>query len=665
MSIKEKCYLVALLFFTLVSSGLHGQINTESKADSLLKRSRAHLKKGDYDIALALAEQGLSISHTSNNYRATADSYNQIATIHFYKSNFRRALTAFQKSRSFFEKADFKNGIASSTNNIGAIYYSLGNYPKAIDNYKSAIKIHEELQNEGQVAGTTQNIGNIYYVLNDFKNAKIYYEKAENSHKKSKNNSALALVKSSLGRIYLKEKNYSKALLYFTTSLELATNSDDKQVQAEVLYNIGTLYRSKNDRSESVKYLKRSILIADTIRNNLQKSTSLVELGIVYLESNKIRAAINNCDNGLLLAEQLNAVSIQEEACECLYEAYKSIDDPLKALKYNEQMYALRDSLHLKKTSDKILNMKFEKEMLLDSIAHVEKERKAELAHQKIVQKKEQQRNIFIIAGCFVLLVAVGIFSRLRFVKRSKARLQIEKDRSEHLLHNILPEEVAEELKQKGYVDAQDFEAASILFTDFKSFTETASHLTPQELVEEINVCFKAFDEIIEQYQIEKIKTIGDAYMAAGGLPRPDAKAVKRTILAAIEMQTFVAKRKRENTVRGKTAFDMRVGIHVGPIVAGIVGVKKFQYDVWGDTVNIASRMESNGEIGKVNISNDTYTLVKGEPDLVFEYRGKITAKGKGEMEMYFVSKALNLQSDQNTVTFNHNEPATTERMEV
>ncbi len=639
--VKEKYCFVILLFFIMTPPLLYGQIKAENKADSLLTKSKIHLKNGDYDIALSLANQSLVIFSELKDYKAIGDSYNQIATIYFYKSKFREALKAFQSSKVFFNKADFKNGIASSTNNIGAIYYSLGNYPKAIDYYKAAIKIHETLRNESQVAGTTQNIGNIYYVLNDFVNAKLYYEKAEKSHGKSKNNDALALVKSSLGRVYLKDKNYKKALSYFNVSLKLATNSNNRQVQTEVLYNIGELYKIQNKLLNAINYLNRSVEIANAIENNLQKSTSLVALGHVYLEFNKKNAAISKCNDGLLIARQLHAISIEEAACKCLYNTYKSINNPLKALLYNEQMYLLRDSLNLKQTSDKVLNMQFEKEMLLDSIAHTEKERKAELAHQKIIQKKEKQRNIFIIVGCFALVIAGGIFSRLRFVKKSKARLQVEKDRSEHLLHNILPEEVAEELKQKGYVDAQDFETVPILFTDFKSFTETASHLTPQELVEEINICFKAFDAIIEQYQIEKIKTIGDAYMAAGGLPKPDTHATKKTIMAAIDMQTFIAKRKQENTLRKKPAFDMRVGIHVGPIVAGIVGVKKFQYDIWGDTVNMASRMESNGVTGKVNISSNTYQLVKDEHDLAFEYRGKIAVKGKGELDMYFVSKAL------------------------
>jgi class 3 adenylate cyclase len=235
-------------------------------------------------------------------------------------------------------------------------------------------------------------------------------------------------------------------------------------------------------------------------------------------------------------------------------------------------------------------------------------------------------------------VIAIGIWSRLNYTKKSKAILQIEKDRSEHLLLNILPEEIADELKAKGFVDAQDFETASILFTDFKSFTETAAKLTPQALVEEINVCFKVFDGIMEKYTIEKIKTIGDAYMAAGGLPKPDSNAIKNTIFAALEMQDFITQHKKDNNALHKPAFEMRVGIHVGPVVAGIVGVKKFQYDIWGDTVNIASRVESNGDIGKVNISQATYEFVKNEPKFSFEHRGKIQAKGKGEMDMYFVS---------------------------
>ena len=209
--------------------------------------------------------------------------------------------------------------------------------------------------------------------------------------------------------------------------------------------------------------------------------------------------------------------------------------------------------------------------------------------------------------------------------------------KSENLLLNILPAEIAHELKTHGKSDARYFESATILFSDFTDFTEASAKLTAEELVEEINQCFIGFDAIIEKFKIEKIKTIGDAYMAAGGLPLPGKNSVRNTVLAAIEMQTFMIRRKAQNKAANRTFFEMRVGVHTGSVVAGIVGVKKFQYDIWGDTVNTASRIENLGETGKVNISQATYELIKDDAAFTFEPRGKIEVKGKGEIEMWFV----------------------------
>jgi len=242
--------------------------------------------------------------------------------------------------------------------------------------------------------------------------------------------------------------------------------------------------------------------------------------------------------------------------------------------------------------------------------------------------------------GILFLILAAGFFSRWRYVKKSKAIIEKEKDRSENLLLNILPAEIAEELKEKGEAKARDFDMVSILFTDFKGFTEQSAKVSAVELIDEINHCFKSFDLICEKYGIEKIKTIGDAYMAAGGLPVPSEASVLNTILAGLEMQEFMVNRIKERKKVGELSFEMRLGIHTGPVVAGIVGVKKFQYDIWGDTVNTASRIESNGTVGKVNISQNTYEMIKENEQFVFEHRGKIEAKGKGKIDMYFVEKA-------------------------
>jgi class 3 adenylate cyclase len=253
---------------------------------------------------------------------------------------------------------------------------------------------------------------------------------------------------------------------------------------------------------------------------------------------------------------------------------------------------------------------------------------------------------VISVAGHAVLLyVFVNIFETSRDLAQhqlelSNAALALEKGKTESLLLNILPEEVANELKAKGHSDAHEFEQVSILFSDFKDFTRAAERMTPQELVEELNICFKTFDEIVTGRGLEKIKTIGDSYMAAGGMKGDGAEAANRLVEAALEMQSFMLSRKAVRDAEVVPAFEMRVGIHTGTVVAGIVGVKKFQYDIWGDTVNTASRMESSGEVGKVNISEVTFALVNGTTGLSFEPRGKIAAKGKGELSMWFVRRA-------------------------
>ncbi len=211
--------------------------------------------------------------------------------------------------------------------------------------------------------------------------------------------------------------------------------------------------------------------------------------------------------------------------------------------------------------------------------------------------------------------------------------LGAEKKKSDDLLLNILPTEVAEELKQKGLIEPVYFESASVLFTDFKGFTTIASKMKPSELVRELDFYFSEFDKIIEKHGLEKLKTIGDAYMCAGGLPKVSTTHAVDLVNAAWEIQELMKKLKLE---KGDSAWDLRIGINSGPLMAGVIGTKKFSYDVWGDTVNIASRLESNGEPGKINISQFTYDLVKN--NFICEYRGKIAVKNKGEIEMYFVT---------------------------
>jgi ligand-binding sensor domain-containing protein/class 3 adenylate cyclase len=233
-------------------------------------------------------------------------------------------------------------------------------------------------------------------------------------------------------------------------------------------------------------------------------------------------------------------------------------------------------------------------------------------------------------------------------VKDRTSELEKEKNKSDELLHNILPASLVDELKVYGKVRPRRFNSVSIMFTDFKSFTYTTSVLPPEELVHELNDIFKKFDALIGKYGLEKLKTIGDSYMAACGIPSEMEDHAIRIIYAALDFQKMIKERNKTSPIK----WEMRLGVHSGSVVAGVVGTKKFTYDIWGDTVNIASRMESSGEPGEINISGYTYMLIRDHFDC--EYRGKVETKGKGSIDMYFVKGVNRNQITKQTANQTH-----------
>ncbi len=230
-----------------------------------------------------------------------------------------------------------------------------------------------------------------------------------------------------------------------------------------------------------------------------------------------------------------------------------------------------------------------------------------------------------------------------RQLERSLIELSEEKQKADNLLLNILPVKIAAELKNTAKIEPVHFDSASVMFTDFVDFTKIAEQISPRALIDELDCYFSFFDTVAEKYNLEKLKTIGDSYMCAGGIPTPNDTHAYDIVMAALEMQNFFRcsgfSSQHRSPTKSQTQpynVDMRIGINSGSLIGGVIGKKKFVYDVWGDTVNIASRMESSGAPGRINISRNTYLLVKNHFEC--EYRGKIVAKNKGPIEMYFVN---------------------------
>ncbi len=565
---------------------------------ALYQQAHSLWLKGDYLPALKHAGRSLVLAEEIQDKREITNALSITGSIFNSQGNYPRAIKYYLRSLQIDESTGYKKGIAGNLNNIGVIYHFQGNYLQALDYYQRSLIIQEPMGNKSGIANNLTNIGEIHHKLSNYEKALDYFGRSLKIWEEIGDKSGIGTVLNNFGEVYLKQDNYPRALMYFSRSLKTQENVGSKPGMVISMNSIGELYNT---------------------------------LGLH-------QRAVANCKKGLALAQEIGSMIDQENSCRCLYNAYKALGNGNKALVHHEQMMQLGDSLSERETEKKLQQMEFAKQILNDSIAQVEKERLVTEAYQEDVRKKNRTKNIALVSGLFLLIMTAGMFSRILYIRKSKAIIEKERDRSDNLLLNILPEEIARELKEKGRADARDFEMVSILFSDFKEFTSSSEKLSAKELVAEINICFEAFDAIMEKYGVEKIKTIGDAYMAAGGLPVPTADSTRNTVLAGLAMQAFIEKRKAENKSRGQTAFGMRVGIHTGPVVAGIVGVKKFQYDIWGDTVNTASRIESASEEGKVNISRSTYELLKDDETFVFESRGKIEAKGKGEIDMYFVA---------------------------
>ncbi|MFT5723479.1 MAG: adenylate cyclase [Bacteroidia bacterium] len=590
------------------------------------------------DSATLLMQNLLKFGEQNQNGRAKSLAYNLMGVSSWLKSNYPEALGYYQRSLNISQEIGFKRGSASTSTNIGIIYSQQGDYPKALDYYRRSLKIYKEIGDKKGGGNTLNNIGIIYKQHGDYRKALEYFQRSLKIFEEIGNKQGTSSIIGNIGLVYMLQDNYPDALDYYKRSLKISEDLGYNKGCAIAISNIGNVYDRQGDKSTALIYFRRALKIRQELGDKQGSANAITNIGNIHKDQGQYAKALTNCKNALKISLEIEALVEEKNACQCLYDTYKTLGKGNEALIYLEKINVIDDSLHAEETNKNLQKMEFAKAMLADSVKQVEEKRRLNEEHEDEVQKKNKTRNILTGGGILLLIIAGGLYGRNRYIRKSKDIIENERDRSDNLLLNILPADIAAELKANGKAEARDFDNVSMLFTDFKGFTSMSENMSAQDLVANINHCFEAFDGIMHKYGIEKIKTIGDAYMAAGGLPVQTDDSVKNTVLAALEMQDFITRLHLEKEAKGEHAFQMRCGIHTGPVVAGIVGVKKIQYDIWGDTVNTAARMESSGAIEKVNISQATYELLKNDSQFAFESRGKIEAKGKGEIEMYFVS---------------------------
>jgi len=584
--------------------------------------------------AIEIGSEAKNLSEQLNFQNGLAYAFKCIGMGYYFQSNFIEALVNWERSYGVFESSGDRNGMANMLNNLGAVYYNEGDNNKAIEYYIGSLKVAEEIKDTLRIATALVNIGAVYFSKETtHEMAKEYYTRALPLSEILGDQDAIGTSSVNLGQIYLYRHDDTTALFYFQKALDAYQKTETGNVPYAML-NIGRVYSNRGDFPTAISYQKDAINLASKNGAIHEVSQALLALGDTYDEMGDNDLAIKTYNEAAGYAKEIKASYILKDAYDGLAQSYGKESDYYNAFNYQSLSNVIKDTLYDAEMDKRIQAMTLSHD-IENKQGEIDLLIKDKALQDLAIQRQKIMRNAIGITGILLLLLAGGLFSRYRFIRKTNKIIEFEKDRSDKLLLNVLPAETAEELKEKGSATPRHYDMVSVLFTDFKGFTNIAEKLTPQELVEELNNCFLEFDRIIDQHNLEKIKTIGDAYMCAGGIPMANTSNPIDVVEAALEIKAFMENLQAIRKARGEDFWELRIGIHTGPVIAGVVGKNKFAYDIWGDAVNVASRMESSGIPGKVNISGTTYELVKEH--FICTHRGQIEAKNKGAIDMYLV----------------------------
>lgn len=634
--------LVILLFLpgigltqTTQSDSLKARISAmpddTAKVDALLDLSSLIFRSRP-DTAILYAERAIDLSRRIKYAKGLGYALKNVGLAYYIQGNFVEVLNYWLQSLEIFESIDDKLGISNLNNNIGAVHFNYGDDPKALEYYLESLKSAEELGDQLRVATALMNIGAVYFNKPSTQDKALdYYQRAVQISEQTGDLNAIGTARGNLGEVYMAQEAYPSALSNYQNALEALEKTGGNT--SIVLTNMGKAYAAQGEMEQAVDFHQKAVRIAEEKQARQQLAEALIGLADTYRQMGNTTQALEDYQRAVAIAREIGVNGALQDAYSGLAHSYANLSDFPNAYKYQNLFGDIRDTLYSIESDNRLANIQFQFD-LDKKEAEIELLRKDNALNEAAIQRARILRNFLVAVAALSVIIIAGVYFQYRYVRRSNKIISEERNRAESILLNILPSETAAELKTTGQVQAKQFERVSVLFTDFREFTKVAESNTAEALVKSIDYYFTRFDEIISRHELEKIKTIGDAYMCAGGLPAPNDSNPRDAVRAAIEIVRFVRSVKA-NPPAGIIPFDIRLGINTGPVVAGVVGTKKFQYDIWGSTVNLAARMESSSTPGRINISENTYQLVKDE--FACEYRGEIETQ-KGEVRrMYFV----------------------------
>ena len=629
--------------------------------------------QGDIEQAMTNYERALLLRQELNDQKGVASLYNNLGNLQEEKGDYLGALENLQQSLVIRQQLQDTQRMARVLYNISYVHERMGNYPEALDYVLRHLELLKGTEDTYSLFNAYTLLGNINVELEIYNEALNYYQQARTIAEDIGDDYELAIAYNNLGNMlddlaeqdYKNEKyatarpRFSQALGYLQRALTIYEKTEDQEGAGNTNNNLGVVYKNLGsyflelEKQDSANiYLNRSLSFLNkalTIHQTLNNRKGIIE---TYNGFGDVYRRLEDTDKALSYTKDYLDLAIEMDDQKFIQKAYKDLSRVYADRKKYKKAYKFRkkyDETRYERLSEDIVQQNARRQAIFgDYQVQLENERqeKALVAQKAQLQRTTFFRNSLIIGALGLLAIALLIFNRYRIKSKANQELaeknsiiEKEKKRSDDLLLNILPAETARELKENGKAKAKQYASVTVLFSDIVSFTQIAEAFSATELVTLLDDCFRGFDKIAIKYGIEKIKTIGDAYMCVGGLPVPNETHAYDVVRAGIEMQAFVKNYNRTLAERGLSDLAIRIGIHTGPVVAGIVGSTKFAYDIWGDTVNLAARMESGGAAGQVNISRTTYEQVKDR--FSFEERGKIKVKNKGAIEMYFVNSKI------------------------
>lgn len=534
-----------------------------------------------------------------------------------------------EKALALAERLNFTNGIIMSLLCTGSGYWEFPDYPKALDYFFRALRISEQVNNKEYIAISYNNIGNVYADQDQKDEALQYYLNALSINEKLKVRKRIARNLGNIGTIYFDKEDYIKALDFHTRALKIYEEIGEKRGIAITLFNIGDAYLKMDDYDRSYEYFTRAIRISKEAGEDITLMNVYGEMGKLFYDlamdktvpfiphplavsGNKnsyLRKSIEYSLTAYQLGKQIPALDEVISWTQLLSDAYRELNDFKMSYYYLDSNRIFKDSVFTIEKEKLINNMSTRREMDV---------KENEIQIQNVRLEKASIQRIALAGG----LLALGII--LFVIYRSRRK-------SERVLLNMLPEKIAYRLKNKEKPIADLFSDASVVFIDIVEFTSFSRNKDPGYLVGVLTEFFTKMDELSGKHGMEKIKTIGDCYMAVCGLPEPVPDSLERTARFALESRDLMRSYK---TVDGYE-IRVRIGIDAGKVVAGVIGEKKFSYDLWGDVVNTASRMESHGISGEIQVTENVFHKLDGK--FIMTERGEVDIKGKGKMKTWIL----------------------------